>query len=417
MLRRLRLNLFCAFIGWASALGGFAAASAQPLKASVQPLVTRIPYAVLLDVSTGLILFEKNADAPTGPASLTKLMTALLTFDALAEGRVAMGTRFAVSWRSWEAGTGQIGSATMFLSVGEKVRVQDLLKGLLVTSGNDAAVTLAEGIAGSEEAFVREMNWRARQIGMTQSFFVNASGLPDPAQYSSVRDLALLARTLITEYPQYYALFSELWFEWSNIRQKNRIDFETHKRRGIDGLKTGYTAASGYSAILSSARGPEDLGRRLILVLNGARSHDERMAEGVRMMEWGFRNFAVRTLAPTGAVLGEVPVWHGAQATVKLATAMPLRSLLPRAEPARFSAHILYNGPVPAPVKKGAVLARLVIAGAGLDAQTAVLLAAENVAREHFAARVLASAQQLLQRLLQQPWLRRLGGNGDFSQF
>ena len=387
-----RMLFFCV-------LGALAALWNAPAKAAS----TSAPYAVLLDVPSGLVLFEKNADAPTGPASLTKLMTALLTFDALAEGRIKMGTRFPVSWRSWEAGTGQIGSATMFLSVGEKVRVQDLLKGLLVTSGNDAAVALAEGIAGSEDAFAREMNWRARQIGMTQSFFVNASGLPDPAQYSSVRDLAKLARTLITEYPQYYALFSELWFEWSNIRQKNRIDFSARALRGIDGLKTGYTAASGYNVILSSARGGQ---RRLILVLNGARSHEERMTEGVRLMEWGFQNFAVKTLAPTGAVLGEVPVWHGAQETVKLATAMPLQSLLPRGEPSRFSAHILYNGPVPAPVEKGAVLARLVIAGAGLEAQTAVLLAAENVARGGFWTRLQASVRRLL---------RQLEGDGGLS--
>jgi len=365
---------------------------AQPAAA----LSTSVPYAVLLDVPSGLVLFEKNADAATGPASLTKLMTALLTFDALTEGRVTSATRFPVSWRSWEAGTGQIGSATMFLSVGEKVRVQDLLKGLLVTSGNDAAVALAEGIAGSEEAFVREMNWRARQLGMTQTFFVNASGLPDPAQYSSVRDLALLARTLITEYPQYYGVFSELWFEWSNIRQKNRLDFSELKPRGIDGLKTGYTAASGYNVILSSARDAE---RRLILVLSGARSHDERMREGMRLMDWGFRNFVLKTLAPPGAVLGELPVWHGAQETVKLAAAMPVRSLLPSSDSSRFSAHILYNGPVVAPVEKGAVLARLVIAGAGLEAQTTALLAAENVARGGFWTRVQASAQRLVQRL------------------
>ena len=247
--------------------------------ASAASVQTKAPYALLIDANSGKVLLQKNADAPMSPASTTKILTAEVVFSELAAGRLKLDDTFAVSAHAATEGDAESGGSSMFAAAGSRPRVEDLLRGLIIASGNDAAIALAEGIAGGETAFARLMNTHAHAIGMTHSRFTNPWG--QVGNQATARDMARLAAYVIATYPQYYNYFGESEFTWNGVRQLNRnplIGF------GADGLKTGHLAASGYGLVASGVHA----GHRLILVLNGLKSEQERASEGRRLLEWGF---------------------------------------------------------------------------------------------------------------------------------
>ena len=259
------------------ALVAFGVLASQPARA----YETSAGQAILVDANTGTVLFEKNADEITFPSSMTKLMTIYLVFAHLADGSLHLDDELPVSEKAW-----RMQGSKMFVEVGTSVRVEDLLRGVVVQSGNDATVVLAEGLAGSEEAFAVEMTEMAQELGMTNSVFRNASGWPDPDHVSSARDLAILAQRTIEDFPQYYHYYAEEVFVWHDIEQHNRNPL-LYNTPGADGLKTGHTEAAGYGLTASAERD----GRRLILVVNGLASTQERASEGQRLIEYGFREF------------------------------------------------------------------------------------------------------------------------------
>jgi D-alanyl-D-alanine carboxypeptidase (penicillin-binding protein 5/6) len=269
----------CALLGLAIVL----AALASPLTAIAATIQTTAPYALLIDYNTGATLFAKNADSAMSPASTTKILTAEIVFREIAEGRLKLSDKLPISPRAAEEGDAESGGSSMFAQVNTRVSVEDLLLGLLVTSGNDAAIALAEGIAGSEAAFAVRMNARARELGMSRSHFANAWGNGSAGQRVTPRDMARLAAHVIRAYPQFYNYFGRSEFTWNNIRQLNRNPLLA-MGIGADGLKTGHLASSGYGLVGSAVQN----GRRLILVLNGTRSEAERASEARKLIEWGF---------------------------------------------------------------------------------------------------------------------------------
>jgi D-alanyl-D-alanine carboxypeptidase (penicillin-binding protein 5/6) len=257
-------------------LGGLAPGRAAPLQTSV-------PYALLIDFDSGATLFAKNADAPMSPASTTKILTAEIVFNAVAEGRLRLDDSAPISPRAAREGDAESGGSSMFAAVGSQIRVDDLLRGLVIASGNDAAIALAERVAGSQEAFVALMNQRARELGMSRSHFANAWGEGSPRQSVTARDMARLATHVIRSYPQFYPYFGQAEFVWNGVRQQNRNPLLA-MAIGADGVKTGHLAQSGFGLVGSAVQS----GRRLILVINGARSEDERAREARQLLEWGF---------------------------------------------------------------------------------------------------------------------------------
>ncbi len=255
----------------------------RPEAGLAQPPETKVPYALLIDANSGAVLFAKNADAPMSPASTTKILTAEIVFHALTEGRIKLDDPAPISARAAREGDAESGGSSMFAQANSQVRIEDLLRGLLITSGNDAAIALAEDVAGSEEAFVGMMNRRARELGMTRSHFVNAWGDGNPGQRVTARDMARLAAYVIRTYPQYYRYCGETEFTWNAIHQHNRNPLLA-MGIGADGVKTGHLAKSGFGLVGSAVQN----GRRLILVINGAHSEAERANEARRLLEWGF---------------------------------------------------------------------------------------------------------------------------------
>ena len=348
-------------------------------------------YALVMDAETGVVLFEKNADAPMSLASMSKLMTVLMVFEALRDGVVEPDTKFRVSDDAWRRGGSASGGSTMFLNARSKVSVLDLLRGVVVQSGNDACIALAEGLAGSEDIFAELMTERAIELGLKNSSFANATGLPDPSHKMTARDLALLARIIIQDYSTYYSLFSERAFTWNGIRQNNRNPL-LYADIGADGLKTGHTKESGYGLVASAEQG----GRRLIVVLNGLTSKRARAAEARKMMNYGFRSFTSEVLVDSDDVVSELAVWHGAQGTVSLVPDRLFKVVVPRGGMRRMAATVTYEKPVLAPIKKGDKLGMLRITLPGLMPQEMPLVAAEDVARGNMVSRAFDGLGYLL---------------------
>ena len=258
------------------------------------------PTAILIEATSGSVLFEKNADELRAPSSMMKLMTAEVVFHAIKQGDVKLTDEYHVSENAWRKGGAPSGSSTMFAAINSKISVDDLLHGAIIQSGNDACIALAEGMAGNERAFADMMTKRARELGMTKSTFANSNGLPDPGNKMTVRELAILARYIIQTYPEFYKLFGEKEFTWNKIRQQNRNPL-LNSLEGADGLKTGYTKEGGYGMVGSAVQN----GMRLIVVVNGLEDPDDRATEAKKMLEWGFRNFEIAT-AVRGAAAGRL---------------------------------------------------------------------------------------------------------------
>ncbi len=336
--------------------------------------------AMLVDASTGTVLLEKNADQRMPPASMSKLMTIYMAFDALKEGRLKLTDRLPVSERAWK-----MGGSKMYVLVNDQIAVEDLLRGIIVQSGNDACVVIAENLSGSEEAFAEDMTRIGKEIGLKDSTFRNSSGWPDPNHLMSARDLARLSFRLITDFPEYYPYFSELEFTWAKIRQVNRNPL-LYVDIGADGLKTGHTEAAGYGLTASAVQD----GRRMILVLNGMTSPSQRSREARRVLQWGFREFARVELFGKDETVDRVRVWSGAESEVPVKLEGPLAISIPRAARDSLKVAIVYEGPRPAPISEGEEMATLRITAEGLPPSEHRLIAAKSVARAGLLGRMKA---------------------------
>ncbi|CAM5389701.1 serine-type D-Ala-D-Ala carboxypeptidase OS=Afipia felis OX=1035 GN=dacC PE=3 SV=1 [Afipia felis] len=335
---------------------GLAVAPVQAANHSVQGAVkkeeggfdTEAPTAILIDARTGSILFEKNADELRAPSSMMKLMTAEVIFHALAKGEIKLTDEYRISEHAWRTGGAPSGSSTMFAAIHSLVSVDNLLRGLVIQSGNDSCIALAEGFAGSEDAFVNRMQARAREIGLTRSTFGNTNGLPNPDNKMTVRELAQLARHIILTYPEFYKLFGEREFTWNKIRQMNRNPL-LGSLDGADGLKTGYTKEGGYGMVGSAVQG----GTRLIVVVNGLETSAERAGAAKKLLEWGFKNFESRILFDAGQTIAYGKVFGGESGSVELHANEPVSVMVQKNGNDKLIARIVYTGPIRAPVQSG----------------------------------------------------------------
>jgi len=351
----------------------------SPADTPLGPVDTAARWAYIQDFTTGATLLEKNADDEMPPSSMTKLMTIYLVYERLKQGRMRLEDELPVTERAW-----RMGGSKMFVQVGSTVKVEDLIRGVIVQSGNDACIVFAEAIAGSEEQFAELMNAKAKEIGLTRSVFRNSTGWPDPEQHMSARDIATLARRIIRDFPEYYHYDSEKSFRYNGIDQGNRNPMV--QRGTADGLKTGHTEAGGYGLVASSSRN----GRRLIMVLNGMSTMRERAEESERLMDWAFANFEDVVLFSANDVIERVPVWLGISQTVPLTTGRDLVVTMPRNWRKNASVKLTYETPIRAPVAKGDVLGKLSVTGSGVPAFDVPLTAAEDVAKLGLPGRAIA---------------------------
>jgi len=345
---------------------------------------TKAPHAVILDAATGEVLFEKDARKPIAPASMTKIMTADLVFEALKNGSLTPETKFRVSEEAWRRGGVSSGSSTMFLKLKSEVSVADLLMGVIVQSGNDACIVLAEGMAGSEEAFAQRMTERARDLGLSSATFKNATGWPHPEHNISAFDLARLAQKQIEAFPEYYPLYAEKDFTWNGIKQGNRNPL-LGRVTGADGMKTGKTDASGYGLVGSAKRGDE----RRIIVINGLGSQAERRDVATSLMEAAFSQFSVYNLHQQDDVLGKVDVYMGKAPSVGVALTQNIQKGLPIADRRKVKSEVIYTA-AKAPIAKGDVVAELKISLPGRPDETYDLVATDDVKRKGLFARAWA---------------------------
>jgi D-alanyl-D-alanine carboxypeptidase (penicillin-binding protein 5/6) len=334
-------------------------------------LETTAKQAFLIDANTHFVLLNKDGDLKMHPSSMSKLMTVYILFSRLKEGRIKLTDEFPVSEKAWRTQ----GSKT-FVRVGSSVSVDDLIHGIIVQSGNDACIVVAEALAGSEESFAQEMNRVAKEIGLTASNFANATGLPADNHLMSAHDLAILAERLQLDFPEYYHYFSIREWTYNNIKQQNR-DRLLGSNIGVDGLKTGHTDAGGYGITLSAKQND----RRLILVINGLESDNARVEEGEKLLRWAFREFENKTLVKKGEKIAEAKVWLGKQETVPLVAGDDMQVTMQAGaagkNPPNFT--LKYNGAIPAPIKAGDHVADLYISSPDMGEQIVPLFAANNV--------------------------------------
>jgi D-alanyl-D-alanine carboxypeptidase (penicillin-binding protein 5/6) len=365
---------------------GALALSSAPAQAEFE---TRATSAFIIDMGTGTVLLEKNADIPLPPASMSKLMTLNMLFEAIEDGRVSMDTTFTVSERARA-----MGGSRMFLELRDRPTAEELIRGIAVLSGNDAAVVVAEGLAGTEDAFARLATERARALGMENTTIANASGWPDPNHLMSKRDLAILARHIIDDFPQFYPYLSEEAFTWNDITQRNRVPL-LDAGLGLDGLKTGFTSAAGYSLVGSARQG----NRRVLFTIGGLTSERERAEEAERIINWAFRQFVQREVLRQGQAVATADVWMGSAAQVGLVAAHDVDVLLPATRQDEMTAEVIYTGPLPAPVAAGQQVAELVITVPEMGEHRVPLLAAQAVPVGGFVVRMRSAIDAVLRQV------------------
>src|ERR1700722_15905012 len=388
--RRLIAAAVIAAVGW----GGLVHAannSVQGAKKDEGGFEGDAPTAILIEASSGSVLFEKNADELRAPSSMMKLMTAEVVFHAVKQGDVKLTDEYHVSEYAWRKGGAPSGGSTMFAAIHSKISVDDLLHGALIQSGNDACIVLAEGIASSEGSFAEMMTKRARELGLTRSTFANSNGLPDPGNKMTVRELAKLARYVIQTYPDFYKLFGEREFTWNKIRQQNRNPLLT-SLDGADGLKTGYTKEGGYGMVGSAVQN----GVRLIVVVNGLDDPDDRASEAKKMLEWGFRNFESRTVFAAQQPIGAAKVFGGESRSVKLASPEPVKVMVQKNGTDKLIARVIYNGPVRAPIESGQQVGVVRIWRGANIASEAPVYAAEAVGKGSTMRRAIDGVSELV---------------------
>jgi D-alanyl-D-alanine carboxypeptidase (penicillin-binding protein 5/6) len=363
-----------------------APAVAQPAPKPGNGIETQAKHALVFEVETGTVLLDKGADERIPPASMSKIMTAYVVFGMLKEGRAALTDELPVSERAW-----RLQGSKMFVPIGGRISIDDLLKGVIIQSGNDACLVLAEGLAGSEEAFAALMNEKGQQIGLKDSHFTDVSGLPDPNHWMTARDLATLAIRTIKDFPEYYHYYSEMEYEFNNIKQGNRNPL-LYKGVGADGLKTGHTDEAGYSLTASVARDK----RRIILVLNGLPTMKARAQESERLIEWAFREFNNYRLFSAGDKVEDGEVWLGAEPKVALSVSEDLVVTLPRKSRKDMKVTVEYGRPIPAPIEKGETVGRVVVTAADVPPVEAPLIAGASVERMNAFGRIATLAGYLV---------------------
>jgi serine-type D-Ala-D-Ala carboxypeptidase (penicillin-binding protein 5/6) len=362
-------------LGWSGVLSA-ANNSVQGVKKEEAGFDGDAPTAVLIEATSGSVLFEKNADELRAPSSMMKLVTAEVVFHAVKQGDIKLTDEFHVSENAWRRGGAPAGGSTMFAALNSRISVDDLLHGAIIQSGNDACIVLAEGIAGNERAFAEVMTKRARELGLTRSTFANSNGLPDPGNKMTVRELAALARHIILTYPEFYKLFGEKEFTWNKIRQQNRNPLLS-SLEGADGLKTGFTKEGGYGMVGSAVQN----GVRLIVAINGLEDPEDRATEAKKMLEWGFRNFEVRTVFAADQPIGYAKVFGGDSRSVALASHEPVNVMVQKNGSDKLIARVVYSGPVRAPIEAGQRVGAVKVWRGGNVAVETPVYAAEPVGR------------------------------------
>ena len=356
---------------------------------------TRATSAYLYDVTTDTVLFEKNADIPLPPASMSKLMTLYMLFEALRDGRVTLDTTFGVSTKAR-----LMGGSTMFLDETDRPTVESLIKGIIVQSGNDACIVVAEGLAGSEDAFARQMNARGPEIGLTNSTFANASGWPNPNHRMSMHDLAVLASRLITDFPEYYGYFALEEYDFDGRSPSNRFNRNPvlGLDMGADGLKTGHTEEAGYGLVGSAMQGD----RRIVFVFSGLDSQVERRQEAESFINWGFRQFLSKDVAKKGDTILQAPVWLGDQQQINLITESDIRLLVPAIGQDTLETRVEYATPLEAPIAAGTKVGELVVTARDMPEKRIDLVSDRDVAYGGFVPRIRASAYVLFDKAMGQ---------------
>ena len=360
--------------------------SALSAAANANAFDTKARNAILMDYETGTYLFTKNHDEMIAPASMSKLMTVYVLLSKIKEGEISLEDKFTVSEKAWRKGGAASGGSTMFLKIGQEVKVEDLIKGIIIQSGNDACITVAENIAGSEEEFAALMNETAEKLGLKNAHFVNATGLPHPEHKISVEDLAQIARHIISEFPEFYHVFKEKEFTFNGIKQGNRNPL-LYSLKGSDGLKTGHTDEAGFCLTGSVVRGD----RRLIEVVAGLSSNKERAEETESLMTWGFAGFENYKFFNKNQIMAELPVWYGAIPSVKAVVPEKVVKTIKKNAKNKYSAKVAYDSPLKAPVQKGDKIGELFISYNGEVVDKIPLVADDDVAKVGAFSRFLAN--------------------------
>jgi serine-type D-Ala-D-Ala carboxypeptidase (penicillin-binding protein 5/6) len=363
-----------------------ATAAAEAPTTPTNGIETQAKHALILEADTGTVLLDKGADERMPPASMSKIMTAYIVFDMLKQGRAKLEDELPVSERAW-----RLQGSKMFVPIGGRISIDDLLKGVIIQSGNDACLVLAEGLAGSEEAFVDLMNQKAKEIGLKDSHFANVSGLPDPDHYMTARDLATLAIRTIKDFPEYYHYYGDTEYEFNNIKQGNRNPL-LYKGMGADGLKTGHTDEAGYSLTASVKR--ED--RRIILVLGGLPTMKARAQESERLIDWAFREFNDYRLFATGDKVDDGEVWLGVTAKVPLTVSRDLVVTLPRRARKDMKVTVEYDPPIAAPITKGQTVGKVIVTAPDVPPTDVPLVAAADIGRMEPLGRIATLAGYLV---------------------
>ena len=349
---------------------------------------------ILQDYLSGKILYEKEPDLPIFPASMTKIMTTMIAFDLIEQGQITLDEKFFVSENAWRLS--QAGYSSMFIMVGDEISVENLFKGLIVSSGNDSCVALAEGIAGTEEEFAIMMTSKAKEIGMVNTNFANSSGINHPENLSTVKDILIMSNYLIKNYPEYYELFKEKEFTWNRtggdpITQGNRNPL-LYKNIGVDGIKTGFLAYEKYSLAASIKRN----NRRLISVASGFQSRNSRSKESQKLLTWGITNFDTIEIAKKGKKILDLDVWLGQNDKVGVYSDDDIYKTIKKSRLKKLETKILYNGPIEAPIKKGDKIAKLIINYDGNFLSEHNLLASESVRKQNIISRIINSINYLI---------------------
>jgi serine-type D-Ala-D-Ala carboxypeptidase (penicillin-binding protein 5/6) len=387
-------GLIAAVVAAAVGCGGIAYAANQSVQGAKKEeggFDGDAPTAILIEATSGSVLFEKNADELRAPSSMMKLMTVETIFRAIKQGDLKLTDEYHVSENAWRKGGAPSGTSTMFAAIHSKIAIDDLLHGAIIPSGNDACIVLAEGMAGSERAFADMLTKRARELGMPRSTFANSNGLPDPGNKMTVRELSMLARYVIQTYPEFYKLFGEKEFTWNKIRQQNRNPL-LNSLDGADGLKTGYTKEGGYGMVGSAVQN----GSRLIVVVNGLEDPDDRATEAKKMLEWGFRNFEARPLFAAQQPIGYAKVFGGDSRSVKLISPKPVEVMVQKNGTDKLIARVVYNGPVRAPVEAGQQIGVVRVWRGANIAMEAPVYAAEAVGVGSTMRRAIDGASELV---------------------
>jgi serine-type D-Ala-D-Ala carboxypeptidase (penicillin-binding protein 5/6) len=406
-------NRFGAWRTWAlagtlcvAAIAAGHAASNMATKKEEGGFQTSVPAALLLDMESDSVLFEKNGDELVAPASTAKLMTLEYVFNEIKQGRVKLTDEYVISENAWRKGGAPSHGSTMFAAIHSRVSLDDLIHGIIIDSANDACIAIAEGMAGNEAEFGAKLTQRAREIGLEKSTFTNATGYSDPNLRVTARELAQLARHIIQTYPEFYPLFSEREFTWNKIRQQNRNPLLA-MGIGADGLKTGETTEAGFNLVGSAVQNE----MREIVVVTGAKSDKERGDEARKMLDWGFRGFEARVLFAEGQTIGEAKVFGGDRGYVPLVGPGTIRLMMPRSGGERLIARLVYTGPVPAPITKGQSIGKLKVWRGDNLALEVPLRAADDVGKGSMSHRAMDAATELIIGLFR-AGVSRIGHSG-----